>query len=444
MVKCGKEHYNISQTNCKFKINVKKLLTFDMFIFDIKLCMIEQCAINFWRWVGLIPNQHGGEPGTLWNRNFILIILVNLVIFISFQMLMPTLPVYAANLGGSERDVGLIIGIFTISAVLIRPYAGKMLDSAGRRLPMLLGLVIFAVAVFIYNWAWSIVALLVMRLLHGVGWALVSTGAGTVATDSIPRHRLGEGMGYFGITGTLSMALAPVLGLFIINQYGFTSLFFISAGVALVALILATTIGYRPPETEKAPRGPLFEPKAYRPSLTIFFVTTTYGAVVSFIALYGQQVGITNIGIFFTVYAIALTVIRPLAGMLADRKGFDIVVIPGLIMILAAMLVLSQAGVLWMFLLAGVLYGLGFGSVQPSMQALAVKDVPPQRRGAANGTLFSAFDLGIGIGAVIWGTVSQAIGYANMYMLAGVPALIAIAVYVVFKEKEEVKHSLAR
>lgn len=374
----------------------------------------------------------------LWTRDFVIIFLVNLFIFVSFQMLLPTLPVYAKHLGGQETAMGMIIGVFTVSALLVRPFVGQVLDSSGRRGPLLLGLAVFMLSVLAYNWAFSIIALLAFRFLHGFGWGIISTAAGTVATDLIPRKRLGEGMGYFGLTSTISMAIAPVIGLYILNRAGFPTLFYISTILSFIALVLAVLIRYPRVENKgQSGRGvkALIEPKAIRPSVSLLLVATTYGAVVSFIAIYAGQQGITNIGIFFTVYALALTVTRPLSGILADRRGFDVAVLPGMVLIIAAMLVLSQAQQLWMFLLAGVLYGVGFGGMMPSLQALAVKDVIPARRGAANSTFFSAFDLGIGLGAVMWGAVAQATSYAVMYQLSAIPGVLALISYLVLKDK---------
>ena len=376
-----------------------------------------------------------GQKVPLWTRDFILICLANLTIFLGFQMLLPTLPVYVKHLGGDEAMAGLVIGVFTISAGLIRPFVGMALDVYGRKVIYLVGLVIFLLSSLAYNWAPTVAMLLAIRFIHGFGWGAASTAGGTIATDVIPKQRLGEGMGYYGLAATLSMAVAPAAGLYIISNAGFTTLFVISAALGVATFILGSLIHYEK-IAGAGQRGALYERSALRPSLVMFFVTTTYGAVVSFIALYGAQRGIVNIGIFFTVYAVVLTLIRPVAGILVDRRGFNVVVIPGIICIGAAMLVLSQAQTLSMFLLAGVIYGVGFGSVQPGMQALAVKNVPPNRRGAANATFFSSFDLGIGIGATLWGIVSKLTDYSQMYLYASIPALVALVVYIILSGRE--------
>lgn len=366
----------------------------------------------------------------LWTRNFILICFSNLATFMGFQMLMPTLPVYVDFLGGKESEIGLVVGFFTISAVLIRPLAGIAVDTYGRKGIYLLGLLVFTFSCLSYNWTYTIPLLLLVRFLHGFGWGTSSTAAGTVAADIIPKQRLGEGMGYYGLAGTVAMAVAPATGLYLVNEYSFPVLFFTSTGLAATAFLLGALIHYRKmPPRQAGEKIALFERKAFRPSLVIFFVTMSYGSVVSFIALYAGEKGIANIGIFFTVYAVTLAVTRPLAGILLDRKGYDVVVIPGMLAITVAMFLLSRAEFLGMFLLAGVFYGIGFGSVQPSMQALTVRNVAFHRRGAANGTFFSAFDSGIATGALLWGAVSQAVGYAQMYLWTTIPVLVALILY---------------
>lgn len=378
------------------------------------------------------------EP--LWTKDFITICLANLAIFLGFQVIMPTIPLYVAELGGSESIVGLVIGVFTISAVIVRPLAGRALDTYGRKPLFLMGLAVMALTTLAYNWASTVVVLLALRLIHGVGWGAGTTASGTIAADVVPKSRLGEGMGYFGLASTLSMAVAPALGLYIVIHYNFTTLFYLATGLTVIALAISLglkTANIQQPHQDEKVKGlaGMFEPKAYRPSLVIFFVTTTYGAMVSFIALYAAQRGIANIGIYFTVYAVVLSITRPVLGMVLDRKGYDIVVIPGLVLIALGVVILGLAQDLTMFLVAAVVYAAGFGAVHPSMQAMTVRNVPPHRRGAANGTFFSSFDLGIGIGSVIWGAVAQVLGYSTMYILASIPVGIALLVYLLVGRK---------
>ena len=370
----------------------------------------------------------------LWTRDFVVITLISLFTFIGFQMLLPTLPVYAKLLGGSDTAAGLVVGIFTFSAVIIRPFTGYFLDVYGRKGILLMGLLIFTASVLAYIWAPSLLILLVFRFIHGLGWGLTSTASSTVATDVIPKSRLGEGMGYYGLSGTLSMALAPALGLYIISCFNFNVLFLLSAGMLTVAIVLALTINYHKPATTK-PGFNLIEKAALRPTIVVFFITMTYGAVVAFIALYAAQQGIGNIGSFFTIYALTLALARPICGRLADRIGFGFVIIPGIILIAGAMFLLYFAGSIQWFWLVAILYGAGFGAAQPALQALAVISVPPQRRGLANGTFFTGFDMGIGLSSIMWGAVAGVTGYSVMYLLATIPAMAALVSYLLLGRK---------
>lgn len=370
------------------------------------------------------------EKQPLWTKNFLLITLNNLFIFLGFQVLLPVLPVYATALGGSEFYAGLVIGVFTISAVLIRPFSGRWLDQYGRKGVYLGGLALFSLSVLAYHWTPTLLLLLLIRFIHGFGWGAASTASGTIATDIIPKARLGEGMGFFGLTNSLSMALAPALGLGLMNYAGFDTVFNFSIASVLVALFIANFIKYQKPSiAESAVKSGFFEKVAVLPGIIIFFVTMTYGAVVAFIALYAEQRGVQNIGLFFTVYAMALMFSRPFFGRLADRKGYSAAVLPGIFGVLATMLLLYFAQSLSTFLIAAFVYGLGFGAIQPSLQAMAVHNIPPFRRGAANGTFMTGFDLGIGAGSVIWGAVAEITGYQTIYLWAMLPAGIALIIF---------------
>ncbi len=364
----------------------------------------------------------------LWTRDFVVITLISLFTFLGFQMLLPTLPIYARHLGGSDTAAGLVVGIFTISAVIIRPFTGHYLDLYGRKGILLLGLLIFTASVLAYAWAPSLLILLAFRFLHGFGWGLSSTASSTAATDIIPRSRLGEGMGYFGLAGTLSMALAPALGLYIINNFNFNALFLLSAGMVVIAIMLALTINYHKPARSSAGFS-LVEKAALRPTIVVFFITMTYGAIVAFIALYAAQQGISNIGSFFTIYALTLALARPVCGRLADKIGFDFIIVPGIILVSSAMFLLYFASSIQWFWLAAIFYGAGFGAAQPVLQAQAVISVPLQRRGLANGTFFTGFDLGIGLSSIMWGAVAEVTGYSVMYLLATIPAIAGLACY---------------
>jgi MFS family permease len=216
------------------------------------------------------------------------------------------------------------------------------------------------------------------------------------------------------------MAIGPALSMILLLKYDFPILFSICAGIALVSLLLALPIS----ETMVShPKTPLFSREALFPSALMFTVSLTYGSIVSFLSLFAQKQGIVNPGVFFTVFAVTLILVRALAGKLSDVKGRKFVIIPGMVIIAAGLGVLSTASTLGSFLAAALLYGLGFGLVHPSLMALLVDKVSDRGRGAAMGTFTAAFDLGIGAGSILLGLVLQYYGFQVMYTLGGLIVL---------------------
>ena len=382
------------------------------------------------------------SEGQIWNKTFFLILFVSFLMFLSMYMLLPTLPLYAQSIGGNETVAGTIVGIFTLSAVLVRPWFGNLLDQRGRKLILIIGVSIFLVSVLAYNLAFSIITLLVLRVVHGIGWGASTTATGTMASDVIPAVRRAEGMGYYGIAATVAMSLGPALGLYLVKYSSYSVLFTGAALLAALGLAGSFFINYEiprknRPEAKKTPvKGVILEKNAIPPALVLFFITLSYGGIVTFLPSYANYRGVENIGIFFTVYALVLLFSRPIIGKLADRYGVRKFLVPGILSIAAALFLLTKASSLPMFLLVGVVYGLGFGTVQPILNALVISLSPPERRGAANATFAVAMDLGIGLGAVTLGFLAQKMGYVYMYGSSVIFALLALVMYYAFLRKK--------
>jgi len=361
------------------------------------------------------------EKEKLFSKNFILTSLSTFTLFSSFYFLLITLPIYIQKIGGTESEIGLIIGVFTISAVLLRPFIGKEVDRRGRKIILISGIVIFLISMILYDYTKNVTSLLLLRVLHGIGWGAATTAATTLIADIAPPKRRGEAMGVFGMASNVAMAIGPALSMILLLKYDFSILFSISAGIALIALLLALPIS----ETMVVhPKTPLFSREALFPSALMFIISLTYGSIVSFLSLFAQKQGIANPGVFFTVFAVTLILVRSLAGKLSDIKGRNFVIIPGMVIIAAGLGVLSTASALGSFLAAAFLYGLGFGLVHPSLMALLVDRVSEAGRGAAMGTFTAAFDLGIGTGSILLGLVLQYYGFQVIYTLGGLIVLI--------------------
>ncbi|VVB96633.1 Multidrug resistance protein MdtG [uncultured archaeon] len=364
----------------------------------------------------------------LFTRNFVLTTLSTITIFTSFYFLLVTLPIYILQLGGSESEIGLIIGVFTISSVLLRPFIGRELDMRGRKKILLAGSLVFLLSTLLYNYTTSVTTLLLLRVLHGAGWGAATTAGSTLIADIAPAGRRGEAMGIFGMASNVAMAIGPALSILLLDSTSFPTLFAVSASIALVSLLLVLPIS----ETIVVhPKNPLFSKEALFPSAMMFAVSLTYGSIVSFLSLFAQKEGITNPGIFFTVFAITLIIVRAFAGKISDIKGRNYVIVPGMVIITLGLWVLSTASTLWVFLISAFLYGLGFGLVHPSLMALLVDRVSERTLGAAMGTFTAAFDLGIGTGSIALGIVLQFYGFSVLYFLGGAIVLIVAVFFMI-------------
>ncbi|TEB16387.1 major facilitator superfamily transporter [Pelotomaculum sp. FP] len=380
----------------------------------------------------------GAGKESLWTRDFVFLCLANLCVFITVHILLSTMPVYIVGMGGDKKDVGIVMGIFTIAATLMRPFGGRLLDSYDRKKTLLAGLALTAAVALIYHAAAAIMLLIFVRLVHGISFSISTTATGTLASDLLPRDRLGEGMGYFGLTTSLSMAVAPLIGLWLVGIAGFTALFNASIVAAVIAIVVSIIPGY---DKSKLSHGAIdkiepgwsgyFEKNALKASFIMFFLATVWGGVISFVALYAQEKGIANVGLFFTANALTMIFSRPFAGRWSDKNGAYKVILAGIVFIGISTVTIAFSKNLTGFLFAGAAYGLGFGFCLPSLQALAVRDVSPYRRGAATGTFFSSLDLGIGLGTILFGWVALYTSYHCMYLAAVLPVLIGGIVCVI-------------
>ncbi|HAQ07901.1 MAG TPA: MFS transporter [Bacillus bacterium] len=370
----------------------------------------------------------------IWSRDFVFIFLANFFIFLGFQMTLPTIPLFVEQLGGNDQLIGFVVGIFTFSALLIRPYAGRILETRGRGFVYLMGLAIFVLSVGSFGFAMGIVFLFLMRVVQGVGWGFSTTASGTIATDLIPPRRRGEGMGYFGLSGNVALAFGPTLGLALVEVISFKQLFLFSAMLGLTAFLLASRIRYKKVEKNEREverrKWDVYEKTAIHPSFLLFFITVTFGGIASFLPLYSAQKGIGGIHWYFFIFAVALMLSRSFAGRLYDKKGHRAIFIPGATLILAAMLLLAWLPSSLIMYMAAGLYGFGFGSVQPALQAWSVEKAPMNRKGMANATFFSFFDLGVGIGAIAFGQIGHWLGYGSIYIASAISVFLSILLYI--------------
>ncbi len=377
----------------------------------------------------------------LWTSEFIAIACINLLMFISFHMLIATIPFYIKSLGGDEALAGMAAGLFAIASVVARPASGWLLDHRSRVFVALASLIALVVLPSLYPLAQTLILVLLIRVIHGAVWSLSSTAISTLACDIIPQQRFGEGMGIFGTGSAVSMALGPILGLSLLNNGGYNLLFGIAAGFAVLSvglllgnqkkirqLSLATNM---PP----ADRPGLFDKMAWPASVTMLLFLIPYGAISTFIALYAMEIDIANGGLFFSLMAITTILMRIIAGRTLDRVGEKPIVISSTISQLLSLALLAWWPEAGGFILSALLFGIGFGMMSPTMQALAVMNTPSHRRGAASSTYLCAFDCGIGLGGVIAGVLLKYCNYSQTFAAMLLFTILSYIVYCIWQRR---------
>jgi Arabinose efflux permease len=380
-------------------------------------------------------------PRKIWNANLIFLMLANCFIVFSYLSMTPIFPIYIEHLGYSQDVVGIVTGMFIVTAMISRPFVGKILDTGRCKDTYLVGQLISIVAILLYANAHSAIWLSLLRLLHGIGIGIVTTAANTIAVQFIPKHRMSEGIGYFGLGTILAMAVAPSMGLYLIDRWDFSVMFYTAAGMCAIGGMMALLVRYEKRTDRRRvidalkEKMSLVEKSAVKPAIVGCFSGMTFGVTSGFIAVYSLQRQVEHIGVFFTVFALVLVVSRPVAGLLADRKGFGYAIVPGILFQVSSMVLLFFADTLQMFLIAASLLGIGSGATQSTLSAMAIHHVTPQRRGAAISTFYLGLDLAAGLGPMLGGIVASYVGYAMMYLLTGIPLFAALLIYFIAGRK---------
>jgi MFS family permease len=385
----------------------------------------------------------------LWTKDFIIISLTNFFTHIVFYILMVTMAMYVSTqFEASQSVAGLAVGIFVLASLVARIFAGKYLDKIGRKRMMIGALVVFVIAMFLHIGADSLVSLLIIRFVHGAAHGVVTTAAGAIAADLIPDGRRGEGTGYYATSMNVAMAIGPFIGLFIGTHGSFQMIFLVGSIIALIDLI--ATLFVRAPEVKlpeeerKAKAGfkwrDYVEPNALPISGVVFVMTLAYASLLSFLSLYAKEIGLVEAAsFFFIVYAAVLLASRPFTGKWFDRYGENRVNYPLIICLVIGFLLLSQAHLGGIFLLAGALIGIGYGTLLSNFQAIAIKQSPSHRKALATSTFFMMLDLANGIGPYIMGMLIGFMSFRTLYLTVAIWMIVCIGIYYLAHGK---KHEL--
>lgn len=380
------------------------------------------------------------HPEKLWTKSFITLTASYLLLFLSLQMLLSPFPTYAKEQFHPDNfTLSLVTSLFALAAIVTRFAMTPLLRIVHRNVILFFGLVLATIATILYPYAESMTVLLILRAIFGVGFGMTSTIIPTLVTQIIPKKRTGEGIGYFGISTSLAMSLGPMIGLSVIKQSGFTTLSVIGtiALIIIIPLLLLTrSIPQQPAKIQPATvqttanQGERSSSTARMmvPAVLNMLMSITYGGILGFIALYGAQRNIEQIGLFFLFIVFTVLVIRPISGKLFDRRGPMLVLIPSAFIVIASLIILSYAQSMTLIIISALLYGFGFGAIQPTTQAWMLREAAPHQTSFANSLYYNTIDLGVAAGSMLLGIIASATSYAEMYRYAAVAMALFLIV----------------
>jgi len=380
------------------------------------------------------------KQNRVFTRDFMMVFIAAGLIRICYQIQNTVTPLYAQSLGFSASSIGLLVTVVTIASLALRPFLGGWLDRYSRKWIALIGTAIFAFATFWNGFAASMGLLIVIKALQGIGFSAHTTAVSTMATDVLPEERMSEGIGYMGLTGSVSLALAPAIALSLVGGGKYGSAYNVAFIAGVVSLITIGLFRGKPKAAPKAVEAQqkvtgiarFFEPAAFKPSAVMLLLGLCGAALATFLSIFTLGRGFTTdqVSLYFTINAITLALARLFGARLARAISLNRAVLIATMVNVAAFVLISISANVWMLWLAAALYGLGYGTIYPLLNALAITAAPPHRRGTAMATFLTAMDIGVGFGASLWGVL---VDMTSINILFPLCAGISILTYILFR-----------
>jgi len=375
----------------------------------------------------------------IFTRDFILCFAAQSFFSSVFFILVPTLPIYLSRLGSTETEIGILIGAFGISSLVLRPLIGKALSKIAIKKFMAAGAIIFALTSMAYLIAPPFWPFFIVRILQGIGSAFFFTAAVMLISEISPEKYRGQSIGYYFLSFNISMALAAPFGIFVVGHFGFTALFLICAVLSLGSLLISNKLrksDVKPMVESSAEDSSFFNPKAFPPTFVFFLAHFIWGALVAFFPLHAINTGVTNPGIFFAAYSIVLILGRALGGRILDAYQRDKVILPCLTAYILSMTLLAFSKSLQMFILVAVIQAAGHAFLMPTLVAYTI-DLAGSSRGISLGLLSAAGDLGMVLGPTMMGIILRFTSLPEMFLCVALIGLMNFTYFYYFMKRRK-------
>ena len=387
-------------------------------------------------------------------RNLSLLFSTGLLFWTSLTSLLPTLPIYVEDIGGTTTQIGLVMGSFAIGLIGSRTGLGYLADGYSRKLVICIGMLVATLAPIGYLLVQSVWPLIAIRTFHGISLAAFTTGYSTLVIDLSPIKQRGQLIGYMNLGAPIGMAIGPAMGTFLKDSRGYQSFFLTTAGIGFWGYLLVSQIREKPrhrnvnvdPTISDVPprnfRQLLSSPSILVPALILLLIGLVFGTLVVFLPLFLRETALgLSAGLFYTTVAIASFIMRVVSGQASDRYGRGLFITVSLVCYIISMSLLTHAHSARDLFLGAIFEGMGAGMLIPMMISLISDRSSPSEQGRVYSVCMGGFDLGLAIAGPVLGVLGQMINYRSMFALAGSLATIAMILFM-SQSNKNLKHSL--
>lgn len=384
------------------------------------------------------------QKAKLWSLSYLNVCLANFLMACSFNLLMPSIPLYITEqMGVPQSQTGIVLASYAIALMFVRPFSGFIVDLYSRKKILLIAFSCYVLIFFGYFWATTVLLFIVVRFIHGITWGLSTVSSSTLAIDVVPSERRAEGIGYYGTFMNVAMAIGPFIAIHIYNHSGFDVLLWCAIAMGALGIISVSLI--KAPIKTKVERQKIsfdrfFLIKGWPIFLNQLLPCFAWGTIGPFVAQYGKGIGIPNAGIFFLFWAGGIIASRVFAGKLVDKGKIHEVNVSAMAIVAIAFLVFALVHNIYAFCISGLFIGVGFGMMFPALQTLYINLAENNQRGTANSTYLIGFDLGLALGMLVGGYLTGYFSFETLYMVASGLCAVSVVVYwtcsrVIFERK---------
>ena len=379
----------------------------------------------------------------LWNSNYIKVWLANFMIFFSFMLVTPLLPIYLSETFAADKHViGVVLSGYTLTALLVRPFSGFIVDSYPRKQVLLICFFLMFIFFAGYLVAGSLLLFAIVRTLHGAPFGATTVANSTVAIDVLPSSRRAEGIGYYGLSNNIATAISPSVAIYLYQlTHNFDLIFTLSMIVAGIGLVINSTVKLEKRELIKDKKvislDRFFLMKAWSQSLTMVCFAFSYGILSTYIAIYGkEQLGITSgTGLFFLLMSLGLICSRLIGNKSLSKGKIVENASLGIVVSLVGYFIFAAVNNSFGYYSAAIIIGLGNGHMFPAFQTMFINLASHTQRGTANSSLLISWDVGVGLGILIGGIVVEYFGYGASFWVSAIINLLGVVGFLFFARK---------